>query len=316
MTVDMIADLNGLFLEAKQQNPKTIAVAAAEDVAVLGALKRAMDEGIVRPLLVGDREKMERLADPIAFPLEAATVVDNRRGAAESARLAVERVSAGEADFLMKGFVPTGDLLRTVLDKSAGLRTGRLLSHVAFLESPYYSKLLCVTDVAMNVAPGLEAKAQIILNAADVFHAIGIGCPKVAVAAAVETVNPKMEATLHAAALKEMNRNGTISGCVVDGPFAVDIAVNREAALHKGVAGEVAGDCDIMLVPDIEAGNMFYKALNFLGGARSAAVVMGAKVPIVLTSRSDSEQSKFYSIVLASLVGREVSGGKEIHSVF
>lgn len=155
----------------------------------------------------------------------------------------------------------------------------------------------------MNIAPDLEAKVQIIQNAVDACRGIGVENPKVAVAAAVETVNPKMEATVHAVRLKEMNKNGALTGCIVDGPFAVDIAVSREAANHKGIESEVAGDCDVILVPDIEAGNMFYKALNFLGGAVSAAVVLGAPVPIVLTSRSDNERSKLLSIALAACIG-------------
>lgn len=202
----------------------------------------------------------------------------------------------------MKGFISTGDLLKAVLDKEMGLRTDRLLSHVAFFQSPYYHKVLCVTDAAMNIAPGLDEKAQIIRNAVDACHRIGIEVPKVAVAAAVEMVNPKMEATVHASLLKQMNTEGVLTGCIVDGPFAIDIAVNQEAALHKGIESKVAGDCDVILVPDIEAGNMFYKALNFLGGAVSAAVVMGASVPIVLTSRSDDERSKLLSIALGACI--------------
>lgn len=298
----MIRDLTELLLKAKSRPVRRMAVAAAEDEHVLKALQGAMKEMIVIPILVGDKEKIEQIAEAIGFELDGVELIDNREGSAASARIAVAKVKNGEADILMKGFVSTSDLLKAVLDKEIGLRIDQLLSHVAFFESPYYHKILCVTDVAMNIAPDLEAKVQIIHNAVNVCHGIGIEKPKVAVAAAIETVNPKMEATVHAARLKEMSGEGLLEDCIVDGPFAIDIAVNREAALHKGVEGGVAGDCDVILAPDIEAGNMFYKALNFLGGASSAAVVMGASVPIVLTSRSDDERSKLLSIALAALI--------------
>lgn len=298
----MIRDLTELLHNAKNRPTRKMAVAAAEDEHVLKALQAAVKEEIIIPLLVGDKEKIEQIAHSIGFSTEGIDIIDNREGAAVSAQIAVSKVKKGEADFIMKGFVSTGDLLKAVLDKESGLRTDKLLSHVAFFESPYYHKILCVTDVAMNIAPDLAAKAQIIQNAIEACHGIGIENPKVAVAAAVETVNPKMEATVHASLLKEMNDEGLLEGCIVDGPFAIDIAVNAEAARHKGITGEVAGDCDVILAPDIEAGNMFYKALNFLGGAVSAAVVMGALVPVVLTSRSDDERSKLLSIALAALI--------------
>lgn len=300
--VNMIRDLNELLRKAKNRPVRRMVVAAAEDEHVLKALQEAMKEEIIIPMAVGDKDKIEHIAQSIGFSLDGIELIDNREGAAASARIAVEKVKNGEADVIMKGFVSTGDLLKAVLDKSMGLRADQLLSHVAFFESPYYHKIFCVTDVAMNIAPDLDAKAQIIQNAVKACHCIGIGNPKVAVAAAVEVVNPKMEATVHAAELKEMNQKGFLEGCVVDGPFAIDIAVNAEAALHKGISGEVAGDCDVILAPDIEAGNMFYKALNFLGGASSAAVVMGATVPVVLTSRSDDERSKLLSIALGTLI--------------
>ncbi len=298
----MIRNLTELLRKAKSQPIRKMAVAAAEDEHVLKALQDAMKEEIIIPLLVGDKEEIERIAQSIGFALDSIELVDNREGSAVSARIAAAKVKSGEADIIMKGFVSTGDLLKAVLDRDLGLRTDQLLSHVAFFESPYYHKIFCVTDVAMNIAPDLDAKVQIIHNAVKACHGIGIENPKVAVAAAVETVNPKMEATMHAVQLKEMNQKGLLKGCIVDGPFAIDIAVNATAARHKGVGGEVAGDCDVILAPDIEAGNMFYKALNFLGGASSAAVVMGATVPVVLTSRSDDERSKLLSIALATLI--------------
>jgi len=297
-----IHDLSELVQRAKERGRCTVAVAAAEDEDVLISLYHAMQEGFVDPLLIGDSDKIAASARNAGISTGEMEVLDNREGAAVSAQIAVAKVREGRAGMLMKGHVGTADLLKAVLDKEKGLNTGGLLSHVAFFETPYYHKVFGLTDAAMNIAPDLEGKRQILLNAVELCHRLGITNPKVAVAAAVEKVNPKMEATLHAAALKEMNRNGELPGCVVDGPFAIDIAFNRESALLKGIEGEVAGDADLILSPDIEAGNMFYKALNFLGGAVSAAVVTGTSVPIVLTSRSDNDRSKLLSLALGAVI--------------
>ena len=299
----MIRNLTDLLQSSMPRPQRTVAVAAAEEIHLLKALREAVKKVGITPLLIGNEEEIQQIAQSIDFDLSHISVVDNREGGPLSARLAVEKVKKGEADIIMKGFVNTSDFLKEVLDRESGLRTDAMMSHVTFFQSPFYHKILCVTDVAMNIAPDLAAKVQIIRNAVEACHRLGIENPKVAVAAAVEKVNPKMEATVHAALLKEMNSDGRLKGCVVDGPFAIDIAVNREAARHKGIGGVVAGDCDIILAPDIEAGNMFYKALNFLGGAVSAAVVMGASVPVVLTSRADDEQSKLLSVALAAFMG-------------
>lgn len=296
----MIHKLSELVEKAKSKPKRKIAVAAAEDVAVLKSLKACMMEGIAIPLLIGDKDAIEMIAQSIDFDLNEVQIVHNAKGATVSATIAVSMVRKGEADILMKGFVSTGALLKAVLDKENGLRKNQILSHVAFFESPYYHKLLCVTDAAMNIAPDFDTKVHILTNAVEACHKIGIETPKVAVIAAVETVNPKMEATVHAAMMKTMNDRKQLTGCIVDGPLAIDNAINKEAAAHKGIVSDVAGDCDVILVPTIEAGNMFYKALSFLGGATTAAVIMGATVPIVLTSRSDSEESKMLSIALSA----------------
>ena len=296
----MIHKLSELVERAKSKPKRKIAVAAAEDAAVLKSLKAGIKEGIGIPILIGDKVEIEKIAQSIGFDLSDIQIIHNDKGATTSAQLAVAMVKNGEADILMKGFVSTGALLKAVLDKENGLRKSEVLSHVAFFESPYYHKLLCVTDVAMNIAPDFDTKVHILNNAVEACHKIGIENPKVAVVAAVETVNPKMEATVHAAMMKTMSDRKQITGCIVDGPLAIDNAINKEAAQHKGIVSEVAGDCDVILAPDIEAGNMFYKALSFLGGAKVAAVIMGATVPIVLTSRSDSEENKMLSIALAA----------------
>jgi phosphate butyryltransferase len=221
----------------------------------------------------------------------------------KAAAKAVSCVREEAAQILMKGFVSTEILLKAVLNKENGLPTGKLLSHAGIFESPYYPKLFCVTDAAMNIAPSLEEKVVILNNAVSLFHTLGEENPRVAVVAAVETVNPKMEPTIHAAMLTQMNRRGQIRGCVVDGPLALDNTVSKEAASHKGIVSEVAGNADIILVPDIEAGNILYKALVFLGGALTAGIIIGAKAPIVLTSRADSDMSKLYSLALAACAG-------------
>ena len=296
----MIHKLSELTEKAKSKPKRRIVVAAAEDEPVLKSLRTAMNEGIVTPILIGDKAKIEKIAQTIDFDLSDVQIVHNDKGPNVSAQIAVSIVKKGEADILMKGFVSTGALLKAVLDKENGLRKGQILSHVAFFESPHYHKLLCVTDVAMNIDPDFDTKVHILNNAVEACHKIGITTPKVAVVAAVETVNPKMEATVHAAMMKTMSDRKQFTGCIVDGPLALDNAVNKEATLHKGIVSDVAGDCDVILVPNLEAGNMFYKALNFLGGATVAAVIMGASVPIVLTSRSDSDSSKMLSIALAA----------------
>jgi len=199
----------------------------------------------------------------------------------------------------MKGMVSTSPLLKAVLDKETGLRKEKVLSHIAFFESPYYHKIFGVTDAAMNIAPNLDEKLAIVKNAVEAFHKLGVKTPRVAAIGAVEVVNPKMEATVHAAALTQMNRRGQIKNCIIDGPLALDNAVSKESAEHKGIKSYVAGECDIILVPDINSGNILYKSIVFIGGGISASVIMGAKAPIVLTSRSDSEKSKFLSIALA-----------------
>ena len=202
----------------------------------------------------------------------------------------------------MKGLVGTGPMLKAVLDKENGLRKGATLSHVALFETQFYHKLLGVTDAAMNVAPEFEEKVSMVQNAIEVFHKLGITEPKVAIVCAVETVNPKMEATVHAAMLTQMNRRKQIKGCIIDGPLALDNAVSAESAHHKGIVSDVAGDVDLIVTPEIISGNVLYKSMNFLGGATTAAVIMGAKVPIVLTSRADSEKSKLMSIALAAAI--------------
>jgi phosphate butyryltransferase len=277
---------------------KKLVVAVAQDEEVLLAVNKAREEGLIIPILVGNRREIEQAAEQCHMNLADAEIIEENNSNAACA-LAVKLIREGHGDILMKGSVNTGQLVKAILDKQNGLLTGALLSHLAFFESPYYHKILCITDAALNIAPDFAEKVSIVNNAIETCHNIGISCPKIAVLAPVETVNPKMEATIHAAMLTQMQRRNQIEGCIIDGPLALDNAVSSDAAQHKNLVSDVAGDADVLLVPDLNAGNILYKSLSFLGGAACAAVVAGAMVPIVLTSRADKDKSKFLSITLA-----------------
>ncbi len=287
---------------AKKQTSKKLVVAAAEDLHVLQAVLYAQAENIIDPILVGDTDMILDLCRKNDLEPEDIPLIDEKNSG-KSCELAIELIRKGEASILMKGLVHTAPLLKAVLDMDNGLRKNELLSHAAIFEVPSYHKLLAITDAAMNIQPDLEEKAGIIENAVEMFHRIGKKEPKVGVLAPIETVNPRIQSTVDAGDLKAMNLSGRIKGCLVDGPLAMDNAVSREAALLKGINSQVAGDVDILLTPDLNSGNILYKTLIFLANSISAAVVMGASAPIVLTSRADSEQSKLMSIALAAVLG-------------
>ncbi|KPU27250.1 phosphate butyryltransferase [Caloranaerobacter sp. TR13] len=297
----MIRGFEDVLRLAKERGPKTISVAAAQDKEVLIAVKEAKEMGIADAILVGDKEKITQIASEIGMNLDDFEVID-LKDLKEASRKAVELVSSGKAHMVMKGLVDTSIILKAVLDEEIGLRTGKVLSHVAVFDIDTYDKILFVTDAAMNIAPNLEQKKQIIENAVFVAHSLDIENPKVAVICAKEKVNPKMPATVDAEKLEEMNKNGEITGCIVGGPFALDNAISKEAAKHKGIEHPVAGDADILLMPYIEAGNVLYKSLVFLSKAQNAGVIVGAKAPVVLTSRADSESAKLNSIALGVLM--------------
>ena len=297
----MLRTLEEVLAAAKQSEPRTIAVAAAQDKDVLTAVYAAVREGIVRPLLVGDRAQILRIADEAQLPVLPEHIVDEPDKAA-ACQKAAALARDHKADLLMKGFVDTSLVMKAVLNHENDLKKSGTISHVAVMEVPGFDRLFYVTDSAMNIAPSLEQKAAILENAVETAHALGNDEPKAAVLCAVEKVNPKMECTLDAQELTARNRRGEISGCVVDGPLALDNAVSPEAAKHKGIDSPVAGYADILLVPDIEAGNMLNKSMEYFAHAKKAGVMMGAKVPIVLTSRATSAQSKMYSIALGVLI--------------
>ncbi len=297
----MIKHLSQLVDLAKNKRKRKVAVAAAGDHHVLEAIQNACLEGIIEPILIGDSEIIREICKELKFDLEGIKIIDEK-DSYKASLIATRIIGEGDADILMKGLVSSGVLLKAVLNKEYGLRKGSILSHVALFESPYYHKLLGVSDAAMNVNPDLHEKIAIIENAVEMFHGIGNMNPKVAIVGSVETVNPKMEATMHAATISMMNYRKQITGCIIDGPLAIDGAVSLTASKLKNITSEVAGDVDLIVTPDINSGNILYKSLAFLGGATSAALIMGAKAPIVLTSRGDTERSKFLSIALAAAI--------------
>ncbi|OPJ54683.1 phosphate butyryltransferase [Alkalithermobacter paradoxus] len=285
---------------AKERGPKTISVACAQDKEVLMAVEMARKEGIANAILVGDLDQVKELSNELNIDLNNYELIDEK-DLTQASRKAVELVSSGKAHMVMKGLVDTSIILKAVLDKEIGLRTGNVLSHVAVFDVPGYDRLFLVTDAAMNLAPDLETKKQIIENACQIAYGLDIEEPKVGVICAKEKVNPKMIDTVHAQELEEMNKRGEIKGCIVGGPFALDNAVSVEAARHKGIDHPVAGKADILLAPDIEAGNVLYKSMVFFANAKNAGVIVGAKAPIILTSRADNEETKLNSIALGVL---------------
>lgn len=297
----MIDSFDKLLEVARKRGPKKIAVACAEDLDVLKAIKTAVDEKIVDPILVGDEDKIIQLMKEVDLASDTVEIID-KKTMVEAAETSVRLVSSKKADMVMKGLIDTSKILKAVLSKEYGLRTGNVLSHVAVFDVEAYHKLLFVTDAAMNIAPTLEQKKQIIENSLEIVQAIDVEKPKVGVICAKEKVTEKMPCTVEAGKLVEMNENKEIKNCLVGGPFALDNAVSKKAAEIKGIDHPVAGDADVLLCPDIEAGNVLYKALNFLCNAKSAGIIVGATAPIVLTSRADSDEAKLNSIALGTLM--------------
>ncbi len=294
----MIKTKDDILTFAKRIGPKRVAVAQAEDEEVLLALDQARKEKIVDIILVGRQDKIEKLTMRNGIDISKFQVQQEEDGFSASLRCC-ELVNRGEADLVMKGLVGTAHFMKAILDKQKGLGTGKLLSHVAVFEIPTYPKLLMVTDAAINIAPSLMEKAQIIQNAVDVAHSLGIKLPCVACIAAVEKVYPdKMPATLDCACLCLMAKRGQIKGALVDGPFGLDNAVSERSAKIKGINSQMPGKVDILLCPNIETGNAIYKTLIEFAQAKCAAIVVGTKAPVVLTSRADSHETQFTSIAL------------------
>mgnify|MGYP004702662449 CR=1 FL=1 len=277
-----------------------VAVACAEDEAVLTALAQAAEEGWIEALLYGDKAKIELILDSLRLSFKLKIV--HCENAEEASSLAVQAVHKGEAELLMKGLVDTSVFLKAVLNKEWGIRKANVLSHVTVAYVPKRDRIYLISDAAMNIAPDLMTKKAIIENSVEVAHALGLNDPKVAVLSAVEKINPRMPSSVDAAELAAMAKRGEILGCQVDGPFALDNAVDEEAAHHKGIVHPNAGHADILIVPSIEAGNILFKAITFLAFGETAGVVIGAAVPIILTSRADKAEDKYHSILLAHLL--------------
>lgn len=300
MVLKSMSDLKGIVAGKPR---KRLVLAAAQDQHSLGAVLRAWKDEIIEPIFIGDTEGIQAVCYENRYDISGIRIIHEPE-IDKSVELAVKMLSSKQGDILMKGKVGTSLLLKCVLNKEWGLRTGNLLSHIALFEVDTYHKLIAVTDVAMNIAPNLKDKISIVNNSVSFLNRLGYVMPKVAVLGAVEMVNENMEATLHAALLSKMNQREQIRNCIIDGPLAFDNAVSLESARFKGIKSEVAGDTDLLLMPDIEVGNVLYKSLVFFAKAKVASIILGAQVPIVLTSRSDSEQAKYDSILLSAAASK------------
>jgi phosphotransacetylase len=297
----MITKLEELITLAQENAPPRVAVTAAAHKLVLQSVQRAVSLGLIVPLLVGREADIRAEAEAIGWDLEDEQIVPTltNRLAAE---VAVSLVHEGKADILMKGYLHTDEMLHAVLRHEGGLRTDRLLSHVFVLEVPTYHKLLLITDAAININPDITQKASIAQNAVDLARKLGVELPKIAALSSVETINPNIPSTVHAACLSKMAERGQIKGAIVDGPLAFDTAISAEAARDKGIVSSVSGDVDVVVVPDLDSGNILSKNLEYLASAKMAGIVMGATVPVVLTSRSDPPRARVYSLALASVL--------------
>lgn len=297
----MLRSFEEVVAKARTFGPMIISVAAAQDREVLEAVKAAQEVGLAKAILVGDTEKIKPLIADIG--LSADTPIVHEPDVKQAALTAVSLVSKGEAQVLMKGLVNSGDFLKAVLNAEVGLRTGRLLSHFAAFEAPGQKKLIFHSDGGMNIAPSLEEKKDIVTNSVLALKALGIKQPKVAIMTANEVVNPKMPATVDAKVLVDMHARGELfPEVVIEGPIAMDVALNPEAAKHKGITSAISGEVDLFVLPNIEAGNILAKALIYYAGFKNSGIVIGATHPVVMVSRSDSAEAKLNSIALACLL--------------
>ena len=301
MTAATHTNFQRLIFSVETIPPAPTAVAHPCNLAALGGAVDAAKAGIITPILVGPRKKILAAASDAGIDLSPYEIVDAEHSHA-SAEKAVALVREGRAEMLMKGSLSTDELLGPVVKRDTGLRTARRLSHCFVMDVPGHTNVLFITDAAINIFPTLEEKVDIVQNAIDLARALGIETPKVAILSAMEKVNPKLQSTVEAAALCKMADRGQITGGILDGPLALDNAISPEAARIKGIGGRVAGHADILVVPDLEAGNLLAKSLAFLMNADSAGIVLGARVPITLTSRADSVQSRLASCAVAALV--------------
>jgi phosphate acetyltransferase len=292
-----------LMDKASGLKPLKVAVVHPVDIYSLSGAVEAAKAGIIEPILIGPEDKIRKTAEDAHIDLDSYTIIPTLHSHAAAAK-AVEMALKGEVEALMKGKLHTDELMQAALDKEKGLRTGRRMSHIFVLDVPSYPKPLFLTDAAINIQPHLMEKKDIVQNAINLFTTLGLGTPKVAILSAVETVTEKIPSTLDATALCKMAERGQITDGIVDGPLAFDNAISHEAALIKGIVSDVAGNADILVAPDIESGNMLYKQLRYFSGAQGAGIVLGAKVPIILTSRAGDAESRVVSSALALLYAR------------
>lgn len=277
---------------------KKLAIVAAHDDNILESAKEVYQRGYGQLILIGDKKKIFQIAKEINFDLSMINIVeeaDYERGA----KIAVEMAHNGEAHVVMKGLLSTAEFMKAVLNRETGLRTNKLISNTIIIENENYHKLLMLSDAAINIEPDLMQKADIIRNSVDIAHKLGIEKPKVAILSAVEVVNPSMKSTMDGALLSQMCKRGQIKGCIVDGPLSMDLAISKESVKHKKIESEVAGDADILIAPNIDVANILVKSLAFLQNNTLCHIITGTKAPIVVTSRSDTPETKYYSMLMA-----------------
>ena len=296
-----ITSFEQLMDRAREVGPKTVAIAAAHELAILLAASDAETQGIAECVLIGDRSAIAEISRQNEVDVSRMMVIHEPEER-KAARKAMELVGLGHAQLAMKGRVETGDFLRCALDRELGLRVGRLLTHVGIFEIPGFDRLLFISDAGVVVAPTIEQKVEIVRNAILVAQTLGIETPKVAILAATELVNPKIPNTLDAANISKMAERGQIKGGVVDGPLALDNAISKESAAIKGISSSVAGQADILIMPDIEAGNVLAKAISYFAHGHMAGVVVGASCPLIVASRSDPHETKLVSMALGVLL--------------
>jgi phosphotransacetylase len=309
----MLKKLNDLIVNAKVLSPKTAAVVAAEDGLVIDGVVSAYKNGLITPKLIGDKNKIlsflkkrhncGKKSEPDIDAIE----IINAENDGDAAYISAVLASENKADIIVKGHIHTDVFMHQLILRENGLRTNRFISHIFLMEIKTYKKLIAITDAAINIAPDITQKAQILQNAIDISIMLGIKNPKAAILSAVETVNPKIASTLDAAIISKMAERGQIVGGIVDGPLAFDNVISKKAADEKGIKSEVAGNADIIIVPNIESGNILFKDLEYLAGAKVAGIVVGLKVPVVLTSRADNVEARLYSAALACIVSENYS---------
>lgn len=297
----MLKKLENILQEAKKKQSMKIVVASAHDLHVMESVKMAVSNGLLEPILVGRSHDIKKYAAEIHLNISSFEVIESSDDI-DSAFKAAQCIKDKRADIIMKGMIPTNIFLKSIIDLEKSIGNQCIMSHVALVQVMGYHKLLTISDVAMNIRPNVDEKKAIINNALGVVHKLGNDLPKVAILGPYEKPNLKIQSTLDAQKLVEMYKNGIISGCFLEGPLALDNAISKESAFIKGIQGHVAGDADILICHDLDSGNVLYKSLVFLAGAQTAAVVAGASVPVVLTSRSDDALNKLYSIALAKLL--------------